>query len=107
MQQTWSRHLRYTLAGLAGATLAGLYMGYPVYGLTAGLGIYVLWTLNQTRRLAQWLVEPDATNEAPQSLGMWGDLFEKLHKLNQNLPTLSGSTAGKNRPHTRIHKRYA
>lgn len=84
MQQTWSRHLRYTLAGLAGATLAGLYMGYPVYGLTAGLGIYVLWTLNQTRRLAQWLVEPDATNEAPQSLGMWGDLFEKLHKLNQN-----------------------
>ena len=84
MQQNWSRHLRYTLAGLAGTTLAGFYVGYPVYGLTAGLGLYLLWTLNQTRRLAQWLADPDAKDEAPQSLGIWGDLFDRLHKLNQN-----------------------
>src|SRR5680860_400859 len=84
MQQNWSRNLRYTLAGLAGTTLAGLYLGYPLYGLTAGLGIYLLWTLNQTRRLAQWLADPNAADEAPQSLGIWGDLFEKLHKFNQN-----------------------
>jgi len=84
MQQNWSRHLRYTLAGLAGTTLAGLYLGYPAYGLTTGLGIYLLWTLYQTRRLALWLADPNATDEAPQSLGIWGDLFETLHKLNQN-----------------------
>jgi two-component system phosphate regulon sensor histidine kinase PhoR len=84
MQQNWSRHLRYTLAGLAGTTLAGLYLGYPAYGLTTGLGIYLLWTLYQTRRLALWLADPNATDEAPQGLGIWGDLFETLHKLNQN-----------------------
>ncbi|MDO6441477.1 MULTISPECIES: phosphate regulon sensor histidine kinase PhoR [unclassified Marinobacter] len=84
MQQKWSRHLRYTLAGLAGTTIAGLYTGYPVYGLTAGLGIYTLWTLGQSRRLALWLADPGAYSEAPQSLGLWGDLFDRLHKLNQN-----------------------
>lgn len=87
MQQHWSRHLRYTLAGLTGITLAGLYLGHPVYGLLAGLGTYLLWTLYQIRRLAQWLANPDGSDnpdEAPQSLGIWGDLFEKLHKLNRN-----------------------
>lgn len=84
MQQNRSRHLRYTLAGLAGTTLAGWYLGYPVYGLTIGLGIYLLWTYTQIRRLSQWLADPSATDEAPQSIGIWGDLFEKLNKLNQN-----------------------
>lgn len=84
MQTLWSRHLRYTLAGLTVTTLAGFYLGYPVYGFAAGLGIYLLWTLYQTRRLTQWLADPFATNEVPQSLGIWGELFEKLHKLNQN-----------------------
>jgi len=84
MQQTWSRHLRYTLAGLAGTTVAGLYLGYPVYGLAAGLGAYLLWTLYQTRRLVQWLTDPNTADEAPQSLGIWGVLFEKLHRLNLN-----------------------
>lgn len=84
MQPKWSKHLYYTLAGLAGTTLAGLYLGYPLYGLIAGLGLYLLWTLHQTRRLAKWLAEPEIAGEAPQSLGLWGDLFERLHKLNQN-----------------------
>ncbi|MGO1499848.1 MAG: phosphate regulon sensor histidine kinase PhoR [Marinobacter sp.] len=84
MQLNWSRHLRSTLAGLAGTTLVGLYLGFPVYGLAVGLGIYLLWTLNQIRRLAQWLEDLDGSSEAPQSLGIWGDLFEKLHKLKQN-----------------------
>lgn len=84
MQTIWSRHLRYTLASLVGFTLLGFYLGYPVYGLIAGLGFYLLWTLYQTRRLSQWLADPNTTNEAPQSAGIWGDFFEKLHKLNQN-----------------------
>lgn len=84
MQQNWSRHLRYTLAGLAGTTVVGLYVGYPLYGLITGLAAYVLWTLFQTRRLAHWLADSNAASEAPQSLGIWGNLFEKLHKLNLN-----------------------
>lgn len=83
MQKIWSRHLRYTLAGLTGSTLVGLYLGYPMYGLSAGLGLYLGWTLYQFRRLMQWLADPNATDEAPESLGIWGSLFEKLHKLRQ------------------------
>ncbi|WP_100637972.1 phosphate regulon sensor histidine kinase PhoR [Marinobacter salexigens] len=84
MEQTWSRYLGYTLAALAGTTLIGLYFGYPLYGLFAGLVLYLLWSLHQIRRLAQWLSDPDTAGEAPQSIGIWGDLFERLHKLNKN-----------------------
>ncbi|WP_309044658.1 phosphate regulon sensor histidine kinase PhoR [Marinobacter sediminicola] len=84
MQKIWSRHLRLTLAGLAGSTLAGLYLGYPVYGLSAGLALYLLWTLYQTRSLAHWLSDPNSASEAPQSIGIWGSFFEKLHKLTQS-----------------------
>lgn len=84
MQKIWSRHLRLTLAGLAGSTLAGLYLGYPVYGLTTGLVLYLLWTLYQTRSLAHWLTDPSSASEAPQSVGIWGSFFEKLHKLTQS-----------------------
>ncbi|MBK1873172.1 phosphate regulon sensor histidine kinase PhoR [Marinobacter sp. 1-3A] len=84
MQNIWSRHLRFTLAGLAGSTLAGLYFGHPVYGLTTGLGLYLLWTLYQTRSLAHWLADPNTGHEAPQSMGIWGSFFEKLHKLTQS-----------------------
>jgi len=84
MHQNWSRYLRVIIWGLIGTTLTGLYFGAPVYGLTVGLVIYLWWTLVQARRLQQWLVNPSATDEAPQGLGLWGDIFDNLHKLHQN-----------------------
>lgn len=84
MEQSWSRYLSHTLAAVAGTTLFGLYFGYPLYGLIAGLGLYLVWSLQQIRRLALWLSGPNAGNEAPQSIGIWGDLFERLHKLNKH-----------------------
>lgn len=84
MQHNWSRYLRYIIGGLIGATLVGLYFGEPLYGLTFGLIVYLWWTLLQARRLYQWLANPSATDEAPQSVGLWGDIFDHLHKLHQN-----------------------
>lgn len=84
MHQNWSRYLRVIIWGLTGTTLTGLYFGAPVYGLTVGLVIYLWWTLVQARRLQQWLANPSATDEAPQGLGLWGDIFDNLHKLHQN-----------------------
>ena len=84
MQRNWSRYLRYIIGGLIGSTLVGLYLGEPVYGLTLGLIVYLWWTLLQARRLYQWLSNPSATDEAPQSIGLWGDIFDNLHKLHQN-----------------------
>ena len=44
---------------------------------------YLWWTLIQARRLYQWLGNPDASEEAPQSIGMWGSIFDGLNKLHQ------------------------
>ena len=84
MQHNWSKFLRLILGALAGCTLLGWYLGYPLYGLLAGLLVYLWWTLMQSRRLYQWLNHPSASEDAPQSIGLWGDIFDRLHKLHQN-----------------------
>ncbi|WP_303293004.1 phosphate regulon sensor histidine kinase PhoR [Marinobacter sp. ST-43] len=84
MQHNWSRYLRLIITALAGTTLVGFYFGEPLYGLLVGLVAYLWWTLVQARRLYQWLGNPSASDEAPQSIGLWGDIFDNLHKLNQN-----------------------
>lgn len=84
MQHNWSRYLRLIITALTGTTLVGLYFGEPLYGLLVGLVAYLWWTLVQARRLYQWLGNPSASDEAPQSIGLWGDIFDSLHKLNQN-----------------------
>lgn len=84
MQHNWSRYLRLIITALAGTTLVGFYFGEPLYGLLVGLVAYLWWTLVQARRLYQWLGNPSAADEAPQSIGLWGDIFDNLHKLNQN-----------------------
>lgn len=84
MQHNWSRYLRLIITALAGTTLVGFYFGEPLYGLLVGLVAYLWWTLIQARRLYQWLGNPSASDEAPQSIGLWGDIFDSLHKLHQN-----------------------
>ena len=84
MQHNWSRYIRLIVTGLVGATLVGLYFGSPVYGLTLALIGYLWWTLAQVRRLYKWLSNPSAPDQAPQSVGLWGDVFDHLHKLHQS-----------------------
>lgn len=83
MRHSWPRYLRLILAGIAGTTVIGLYFGYPLQGLLAGLSAYLWWTLIQARRLYLWLDHPDADADAPESLGLWGDLFDRLNKLHR------------------------
>lgn len=83
MQHNWSRHVRLIISGIIGATLIGLYLGYPVYGFTLAVAVYLWWTLKQIRRLYLWLGNPNASEQAPQSVGLWGDIFDYLHKLHQ------------------------
>ncbi|MFW5824006.1 MAG: phosphate regulon sensor histidine kinase PhoR [Marinobacter sp.] len=83
MNYKWSRYLRLILIFLAIATGIGLVLGYPLEGLLAGLLVYLAWTLAQARKLYRWLANPGAGNEAPESIGLWGDIFDGLHKLHQ------------------------
>ncbi|MBE0485862.1 phosphate regulon sensor histidine kinase PhoR [Marinobacter sp.] len=84
MQYNWSRYLRLIFAGLAATTLIGWIFGQPLYGLLVGLTTYLWWTLVQARRLYQWLANPSSSDELPQSVGLWGDIFDHLHKLHRN-----------------------
>ncbi|MEO9524139.1 MULTISPECIES: phosphate regulon sensor histidine kinase PhoR [Marinobacter] len=83
MQHNWSRHVRLIISGIIGATLIGLYFGSPVYGFTFAVAVYLWWTLKQIGRLYKWLGNPNASEQAPQSVGLWGDIFDYLHKLHQ------------------------
>ncbi|MDY6814435.1 MAG: phosphate regulon sensor histidine kinase PhoR [Pseudomonadota bacterium] len=84
MRHNWSRYLRIIIAGLALTTLVGFIFDRPLWGLTFGLMVYLWWTLVQVRRLYHWLASPSGTEEAPQSIGMWGGIFDGLNKLHQN-----------------------
>lgn len=103
MNYKWSRYLRMILVFLALTTGAGVVFGYPLEGLLAGLLLYLAWTLVQSRKLYQWLANPGAGEEAPESIGLWGDIFDGLHKLHRGtwLPRTAcwhNSTVSRNPP---------
>lgn len=79
MQHNWSKYLRWIITLLIACTAVGLFFGEPLYGLTAGLLAYLWWTLAQAKRLYHWLGNPSGSDEAPQSVGLWGDIFDGLH----------------------------
>ncbi|BES73521.1 phosphate regulon sensor histidine kinase PhoR [Marinobacter nanhaiticus D15-8W] len=83
MQHSWSRYLRLIIALLLGFFLVGLWFGYPLVGLTLGLSVYLVWTLVQARRLHHWLQHPDDDDDAPGSIGLWGEIFDGLHRMHQ------------------------
>jgi len=74
MQQNWSQYLRLMIALLGLTLLLGWLAGFPLYGLLAGLLLYLGWTLAQTKRLLRWLAQPDTASEAPDSVGLWGTI---------------------------------
>ncbi|SDW01505.1 phosphate regulon sensor histidine kinase PhoR [Marinobacter mobilis] len=84
MQHNWSRYLRVIAGLLIFSTGIGLFFGHPLLGLLAGLLIYLVWTLAQAHKLIQWLVNPNGSDGAPESLGLWGDVFDGLHRMRQN-----------------------
>lgn len=84
MQHNWTRHLRLIVVFLITSVGLGLLVGEPLMGLLAGLAVYLGWTLAQVRKLHHWLSNPDAGEEAPQSIGLWGDVFDNIHRLHQD-----------------------
>ncbi len=58
---------------------------YALFGnffiwLSAGIGLYLVWHLSQLNRLTEWL-ERRLTGEAPESSGIWEDVFMRLYRL--------------------------
>ncbi|WP_111496958.1 MULTISPECIES: phosphate regulon sensor histidine kinase PhoR [Marinobacter] len=84
MQHNWSHYLRLLIGGLVALVIVGFWFGYPLIGLLVGLVVFTIWNLYQTRRLHHWLYHPDDDDEAPGSVGLWGELFDGLHRMHQN-----------------------
>jgi len=54
--------------------------GYLAWTLIAGGVIYMSWTLNQIRRLDQWL-NSNHQSPPPNATGIWGDIFDRIYRL--------------------------
>lgn len=82
MNQDWQGALvRRLLLLLAGCLLIGLITGEYAWALVLGLGGYLGWTLQQMRRLQQWLKSELPDKPPPDSHGIWGDIFDSLYQL--------------------------
>ncbi|WP_166266613.1 phosphate regulon sensor histidine kinase PhoR [Marinobacter caseinilyticus] len=84
MQHNWTRYLRLIVVFLIMSVGAGLLVGQALAGLVLGLLMYLGWTLIQIRKLHHWLNNPDAASEAPESIGLWGDIFDSIHRLQRD-----------------------
>ncbi|WP_416395969.1 phosphate regulon sensor histidine kinase PhoR [Allohahella sp. A8] len=58
----------------------GLLSGQLFPLIFAALLLYLLWTLRQIYRLANWLQHPGVA-EPPESHGLWGRIFDSIHRL--------------------------
>jgi two-component system phosphate regulon sensor histidine kinase PhoR len=72
---------RFLFSALA-LTGIGALAGFPLIGLCVGLFCYSMWTLWQLGRAVGWL-NSTADREAPESLGIWGEVFDGIHGLQQ------------------------
>jgi len=91
VNQDWQGALvRRLLLLLAGCLLIGLITGEYAWALVLGLGGYLGWTLQQMRRLQQWLKSEQPDKPPPDSHGIWGDIFDSLYQLQRRDLRLRG-----------------
>ena len=65
---------------LLACLIVGLALGQPAWALVVGLGIYLLHTLWQTRRLQHWL-RTRPGEPPPEARGLWGSIFDDIYRL--------------------------
>ncbi|WP_181296347.1 phosphate regulon sensor histidine kinase PhoR [Pseudomonas sp. Q2-TVG4-2] len=91
MNQNWQGALvRQLLLLLGGCLLIGLITGEYAWALVVGLIGYLGWTLQQMRRLLQWLKRNTPDDAPPDSNGLWGDIFDNLYQMQRRDIRLRG-----------------
>ena len=87
-QAAWRAELRRLLLLMAVALLVGWVLGlvWPVLSIVLALALgRWLW---QMRRLLGWLADP--SQEPPEALGFWGDLYDRLYALQRKAQEREG-----------------
>lgn len=77
--QAWRQELRDLLIILALSGVVGLTIGHVAWCMVVGLLGHGLWIIAQVRRVDQWLLS--SSDEIPESYGVWGDLLDKIYRL--------------------------
>lgn len=84
MLRDWRTAITRLLSGLTLLFLLGLLIGQPWLLLALGLAGYLLYSLQQLRRLHRWLYSDHSSgdNPPPESRGrIWGDIFDGIYRL--------------------------
>ncbi|MEE4173923.1 MAG: phosphate regulon sensor histidine kinase PhoR [Xanthomonadales bacterium] len=76
---SWKRHVARLLMGAAAVVAIGYWTGTLLPAVLIGLAAYTLWLLGNMARLYRWLDGEEP--EPPESLGVWSDIFERIHQL--------------------------
>lgn len=80
MHQSPKSQFKRQLLWLSLAMLVGWWQGEVAWALVFALTALLLWHSLQLYRLMTWLDKNDH-REVPEAPGVWGDLFDELHRL--------------------------
>ena len=81
--QNWRSELNRLCLLLSLATVIGYAVGHISWVMLISLCVYSLYNLYQLRRFNLWLNRDssESDSEPPESYGLWGDIFDGIHRL--------------------------
>lgn len=79
MIKRWKAELNQLIILTLIGGFCGWAIGYPGWGVALVLVFYCYWLLLRLRDLVEW-VEKDDLSDAPESTGVWGELFDNLNQ---------------------------
>lgn len=83
MHKKAAGHIQFLAWGFALCVVIGLLIDQLAWVLVFALSSYLIWYVRQAVRLHHWLYQRKAPIEIPESYGLWGDLFDGLHQVQQ------------------------
>jgi len=80
--RSWKFHSGRLLLTIVFTLLAGWLVGHTALAVAAGAGVFLAWQVFNIWRLHTWLKNPES--DAPQSHGIWAEIFDSLRALDQH-----------------------
>jgi two-component system phosphate regulon sensor histidine kinase PhoR len=79
--RSWKSHAARLFLSIVLVLLAGWLTGHPGIFFIVALAAYTLWHIINVLRLNRWL--QNTTDEIPESLGVWADIFDNISSVEQ------------------------
>ena len=81
--QNWRTELNRLCLLLSLAAVIGYAVGHISWVMLISLCVYYLYNLYQLRRFNLWLNRDssESDSEPPESIGLWGDIFDGIYRL--------------------------